>query len=68
MFPVDGMFLDSKDSRVLFNYVCPKILELVNENNVYKVSKIIHLAFKSSEYEQELFYLYLCNIFLKYGS
>jgi hypothetical protein len=40
--------------------ICPIIIHLVDDSNIYKISKIIHLAFKASSFEQEFFYAYLC--------
>lgn len=60
MFPVQFLFSPSKDLKQLFDQVATKIVELVDDSNIYKISKIIHLAFKASSFEQEFFFSYLC--------
>jgi hypothetical protein len=60
MFPVEFLFTTDKDVRRLFDQVANKIVLLVDESNIYKISKIIHLAFKASSFEQEFFFSYLC--------
>jgi hypothetical protein len=60
MFPVQFLFNPSKDLKQLFDQVATKIVELVDDSNIYKISKIIHLAFKASSFEQEFFFSYLC--------
>ena len=60
MFPLKLLFTDRKDLKYLFEPVAATIVHLVDESNIYKISKIIHLAFKASAFEQEFFFSYLC--------
>lgn len=60
MFPIDFLFTNQKDPKHLFDQVSQIIAHLVDESNIYKISKIIHLAFKASSFEQEFFFSYLC--------
>lgn len=60
MFPVEFLFANEKEPKHLFDQVSPIIAQLVDDSNIYKISKIIHLAFKASSFEQEFFFSYLC--------
>lgn len=51
MFPVDGMLTKSSNKRDLFNFVCPKIIKLIDSSNLPKISKIIKLVFNESSFE-----------------
>ena len=51
----------------LFEFVRPSILREIDENSVIKVSKIVHLAFKSTAFEEELIYSFLCNALAKFN-
>ena len=48
MFPINGIFLESKDPKDLFNFAKEHILEYVDFNNVLIVAKLIHFALKKS--------------------
>ncbi len=60
MFPIEFLLTSNTVVRELFDQVASKIVLLVDESNIYKISKIIHLAFKASSFEQEFFFSYLC--------
>lgn len=45
MFPADGFLTKSNNKKDLFNFVCPKIVKLVDSSNLPKISKIIKLVF-----------------------
>lgn len=68
MFPLKCLLTDNKDLKFLFESVVGRIVELVDESNIYKISKIIHLAFKASSFEQEFFFSYLCTAADKFDS
>jgi hypothetical protein len=61
MFPVDGMLTKSSNKRDLFNFVCPKIIKLIDSSNLPKISKIIKLVFNESSFEHEIVFAYLCT-------
>lgn len=60
MFPFEFLLTNKNDLKHLFDSVAENIIHMVDESNIYKISKIIHLAFKASSFEQEFFFSYLC--------
>ena len=53
LLPFEGLLLKEKDSGALFNFVKPYILPNLNENNIHTLSRILSLAFKKPEVQQE---------------
>lgn len=53
-------------SERLFNYLLPFVVAYSNDQNIMKVCKVITLAFKKPDLEQEILYRYLIELFNKY--
>lgn len=51
MFPIEGVFIQAKSTSQLFNFVKKRTIELLTESNVYKITKVVSLAFKNNEIE-----------------
>jgi hypothetical protein len=62
MFPINGAFILSKGTSELFNFVKESIIRLLTENNVYKITKVVSLAFKNNEIESELNIAFLIKL------
>ena len=54
LLPFDGLQLKEKDVVGLFEYLKGIIHPFLNENNVHTLSRIISLAFKKPEFQQQL--------------
>jgi hypothetical protein len=68
MFPINGIFLQSKDPRVLFNYAKDHILGFVDFDNILIVARLLHFALKRSEIKDELYFAYLSTTIQQYGN
>lgn len=68
MFPIEGIFLDSKDPKVLFQFAKDHLLQFVDFDNILIVAKLIHFALKRSEIKDELYLAYLANAINHYGN
>jgi hypothetical protein len=68
MFPINGIFLQSKDPRVLFNFAKDYLLQFVDFDNILIVAKLIHFALKRSEIKDELYFAYLAIAIEQYGN
>lgn len=59
MFPIDGIFLQSSDIKVLFQHVKEQILSYVDFDKLMVVAKVIHFSFQKSDIKDELYFSYL---------
>jgi hypothetical protein len=48
MFPIEGVFVVSKGTSELFSFVKEPIIKMLTESNVYKITKVVSLAFKNN--------------------
>jgi hypothetical protein len=53
-------------SEKLFNYLLPFVVAYSNDQNIMKICKVITLAFKKADLEQEILFSYLIELFVKY--
>lgn len=54
LLPFEGLLIKEKDNVVLFDFLKGKIESQLDENNVHTLSRIISLAFKKPEFQQEI--------------
>ena len=68
MFPIEGIFLESSDLKVLFQFAKERILSYVDFDNILVVAKVVHFSFQKSDIKDELYYSYLCLAIEQYGN
>ena len=67
MFPVEGMFLNSKDPMELFKFVKPSIMASVDYDKIVILSQIIINVLRRTEIKDQLYLSYLSIEIQRYG-
>lgn len=66
LLTAEGLFLDSAIPENLFHSLLPGIVSSANDENILKICKVVNLAFKKTEFEQEILYYYLLQLLQAY--
>lgn len=63
---MEGLLIESEMSDRLFAYLLPFVVAHSNDQNIMKICKVMNLAFKKTDLEQEILFSYLLELFIKY--
>lgn len=66
IFKVEGLFLDSELIERLFHFLLPNIVSQLADEQLLKMCKVITLAFKKSDLEQEILFSALIELLTAY--
>ena len=62
----EGLLLEERSHEALFQLILPYILSSLTEEQLFKTCKVVTLAFKKSELEQEIMLAYWISLRRKY--
>ena len=66
LLPIAGVFIKSKNIMVLYETFEPLIKQHLNDENVFKLSKLVALGLRKNIVEQEILFHYLKNLMNSY--
>ena len=61
IFVTEGLFKKFVDKEEYFNFIYPNIRKVLDQQNIYKLSKTMGLIFKEMSFETRIIFDFLCS-------
>lgn len=59
ILPFNGLFMKNTTPEELFSLIKGCIVDICDEENIFKISKLISISFKKNSIEQEIVFMFL---------